>query len=75
MKEEFLKRILGIINENLGGVIHIAFKKIPVSLEYGNGGNSLKVGIYGRYKVIGAPDGTFENLYQELMELAQKKWA
>lgn len=75
MNEKLLKRILKILNENPGIVIHIAVGNIPVSLEYGNGGNSLKCIIHGRCKEIGKSDGTFKNLYQNLMSLAQEKKA
>lgn len=71
MKKEFLERLLGILNENQGVIIHVAIEKIPIELEMADGGNSLTVRCYGVSRIIGKPDGTFDALYEQLISLAK----
>lgn len=71
MTKDFLEQILGVINENQGVIIHVAIEKIPIELEMADGGNSVIARCYGVSRVIGKPDGTFDELYQQLIGLAR----
>lgn len=71
MTKDFLARLVEILNENQGIVVHISVEKIPVSLE-SNGGNSLTVGCYGQYRKLGKPDGTIDELHAALYDIVSK---